>query len=263
VRFSVCFLEENYGKKGVLVLIVPSGRVDVDYLKVIGKNLNETFKFTFGEAAYMDELLGSKSMPERLKQELDMFFRHVDKHLHEASLFELFNNKWEDFKSNGNGVVSNLANKRPNNETSAGGKLSWLNRYNIFSDMRSKFCQSCPFFDLPFNIKTDLDTALANMEAQEFVDLDSGHYKLRRLFSVEGSCLFFRDYLLVTHLNSSITKSVYEFCAHYDLFALTKNGNTNQFHIWKEVHLAKKATPKPRHFLIIVILVIVYVKSFF
>ena len=48
-----------------------------------------------------------------------------------------------------------------------------------------------------------------------------------------------------------MTNNVYYFCLHYDLFNLIRNGNTNQFQIWKEVEINNK--PKnSRHFMIIV-----------
>lgn len=64
--------------------------------------------------------------------------------------------------------------------------------------------------------------------------------------------LYFKNMLLVSHLNNYTVKSVYDYCSHYDLFSLTKTGNTNQFQIWREIDLNKNKKTNSRHFLILV-----------
>lgn len=59
--------------------------------------------------------------------------------------------------------------------------------------------------------------------------------------------------MIATHLNTTTTRNIYEFCLHFQLFNLTKNGNSNIFHIWKEVFLGQSSL---RHFMIVVVLVI-------
>ena len=182
------FLHKNYGKQGVLVLITPSHSVDLDYFKVVSFNLNQTVRFTFGanitrminrlqdlnEAQHQD----TEEEIARLKTQLDEFFAKLNRRLLESTYFELFDNSLDDAKQH---LVA------PNSQ------LSFLNRINVYREMRTKFLNSFPYYELPFNIKTDLDSALVNLEAQEFVDdLERASFKTRRLFTVAGSCLFYK-----------------------------------------------------------------------
>ena len=48
-----------------------------------------------------------------------------------------------------------------------------LRRTNYLLEIRSKFINSMPYLDLPFEMKCDLDATLSDIEAQEFVDLVS------------------------------------------------------------------------------------------
>lgn len=192
-------MEENFGNKGLMVLIVPGEKISLDYLQIVAKNLNDTFQLIFGKniikklgkALLDDEIYDSQVETKevcKIKLELDRFFNQLNKHLNESSLFDLFDNTFDDSKANANNATSVMLNLMNANVQ----KLNNLNRFNIFNEMKGKFMQSIPIYDLPFNIKTDLHTALANLEAQEFVDLENSHYKYRRLFSVVGSCMFFR-----------------------------------------------------------------------
>lgn len=196
-------MHENYGKRGVLVLIVPSEKIDLEYFKVVSKNVNDTFRFTFGssinkmiyrkisdydltEGSQLQQNYEKREEIVMIKSQLDKFFTQINKRLCESTQFELFNNRLDDAKQN---MISNSSSLK---STPDSRLLAYANRLNIYNEMRTKFLNSYPYYDLPFNIKTDLDSALVNLEAQEFVDLENTSYKNRRLFSVQGSCLFFK-----------------------------------------------------------------------
>ena len=65
-----------------------------------------------------------------------------------------------------------------------------------------------------------------------------------------GSCLFYKDNLISTHLAHDVTKNIHDYCEHYGLFNLVKNGNTDHFHIWREISI-EGAYKASRCFLII------------
>lgn len=164
--------------------IAPSAMLDLNYFKTISAELNRTLKFTFGsnisrminrqhDLQYQanDELV-------ILKASLDDFFAKFNRRLLEATYFEVFDNPLDDFRQS---------------HQNSSNRLGFSNRLNVYREMRTKFMNSMPYHDLPFNIKTDLDSALVNLEAQEFFDdLEKPSCKTRRLFTIKGSCLFFK-----------------------------------------------------------------------
>lgn len=184
--YYVSFLHENFGKRGVLVVITPCEMIDLEFFNKISSDLNRTLKFTFGgnikrvirrtqDLAEVQHQATEEVL--KLKSQLDEFFAKFNRRLLESTYFELFDNRLDDAKQ------ALIQTKQ----------LNFLTRLNVYREMRTKFMNSVPYFDLPFNIKTDLDSALVNLEAQEFVDdLERTSFKTRRLFTIKGSCLFFK-----------------------------------------------------------------------
>ena len=66
-----------------------------------------------------------------------------------------------------------------------------------------------------------------------------------------GSCLFFRDYLILSHLTEATTKNIYNYVNHYGLFLLTRSTYSNQHHVWKEIYLPNASNFKTRRFLVV------------
>ncbi len=143
-----------------------------------------------------------------------------------------------------------------------------LRRMNLLIEMRYKCFDVVsmlpPYFEVPFELKHDVDSILNGLEAQEFVDLENDFYLNRRLFSLIGSCLFYKDYLITTHLNRSRTISIYNYCEHYGFFNLIRNGCINQTVVWKEIYLPdlnngrRNKIGETRHFLVLIALVIFF-----
>ncbi|RNA03711.1 inturned isoform X1 [Brachionus plicatilis] len=222
---NVCFLHKNFGNKGLLVIIVPGDQIDAEYFKTLAKNLNATYKFTFGSQTLSTLVNPSENLESKnlLRFELDAFFNHFHKRLIQSSLFSMFN-----------------ANSK---------NLSFYEKVWCYNEMKTKVFDSIPFFELPTGLKIDLETVLSDLESQETVDLGGNDSGYRRLFHVYGSCLFFQNNLLVSHFDESVTKLVFNFCDHYNYFNHTKNGN--HFRIWREVEVEQKM-PNSRHFLILI-----------
>lgn len=192
------FLSDNYGPNGLLVFIVPSEQIDVNYFKTISANLNRTFKFTFGnviDRILSDEFENSNlnnyfnnplNEPDikKLRVQFDDFFGQINQRLFISSLFNLYNTI-----HNKTFNVNLINNQQQQQHLS---KLSNLDRFNFLIEMRDKFINSIPYLDLPYNIKCDLDSAMIDVEAQEFIDLENNYYKNRRQFNIIGSCLFYK-----------------------------------------------------------------------
>jgi len=179
--FNVCFLGQNYGPNGLLVFLVPADKIELDFFKVVSKNLNDTFKFTFGDMInrilltddattnadlnlynYFNNLNNEEDI-KLIRVQFDNFFSQLNQRLFISSLFNLYNSLHN--KSINTNLINNLQQKEQLS------KLSNLNRFNFLIEMRTKFINKIPYFDLPHDLKCDLDLAMADIEAQEFVDL--------------------------------------------------------------------------------------------
>lgn len=165
--YYVCFLHENYSKQGVLILLIPSEQISLNYLKVLARNLNKAFKFTFGDlfTRLVNERLDKRlSEQERLKinLELDAFFAQIKyRYIPQAPT-----------------TITTLMNRSttgtlllPAQQQAQVRMQENIRRMNLLNELRSKFIDSVPYLDLPFELKCDLDLALNDLEAQEFVDL--------------------------------------------------------------------------------------------
>lgn len=223
---NVGFLHKNFGNKGLMVIIVPRNQVDMEYFKILAKNLNESYKFTFGSKTLNTLLDPNEDLENKnfFRSELDVFFNQFHQRLIQSSLFRTFNKD-----------ASNL---------------SYFEKVWCYNEMKTKIFDSIPFFELPIGLKIDLETVLSDLESQESIDIGRNDSGYRRLFHVYGSCLFFQNNLLVSHFNESVTKLVFNFCDHYDYFNQAKN----HFRIWKEIEIETNCK-NCRHFLIVIGLV--------
>ncbi|KAM9677753.1 protein inturned [Trichechus inunguis] len=117
---------------------------------------------------------------------------------------------------------------------------------------------------LPQEVKVELDTALSNLEAADFAELSEDYYDMRRLYTILGSSLFYKGYLICSHLPKDDLIAIAVYCRHYCLLPLAAKQRIGQLVIWREVfpqhHLqpSKDANtevfqePEGRYFLLIV-----------
>ncbi|KAF3818648.1 hypothetical protein GH733_012065 [Mirounga leonina] len=117
---------------------------------------------------------------------------------------------------------------------------------------------------LPQEIKMDLDTALSDLEAADFAELSEDYYDMRRLYTILGSSLFYKGYLICSHLPKDDLTDIAVYCRHYGLLPLAAKQRIGQLVIWREVfprHHLQPSTdsntevfqePEGRYFLLIV-----------
>ncbi|XP_073748343.1 protein inturned isoform X6 [Callorhinus ursinus] len=117
---------------------------------------------------------------------------------------------------------------------------------------------------LPQEIKMELDTALSDLEAADFAELSEDYYDMRRLYTILGSSLFYKGYLICSHLPKDDLIDIAVYCRHYGLLPLAAKQRIGQLVIWREVfprhHLQPSADsntevfrePEGRYFLLIV-----------
>ncbi|NXJ81128.1 INTU protein, partial [Trogon melanurus] len=129
------------------------------------------------------------------------------------------------------------------------------------------FLNSLPglrWLTLPPEIKMEIDTALSDLEAADFAELSEDYYDMRRLYTIIGSCLFYKGYLIGNHLPKEDLIDIGLYCRHYCLLPLAAEQKIGQLVIWREVfphhhiqpcevsHLTGYTEPEARYFLLIV-----------
>ncbi|XP_075277065.1 protein inturned isoform X2 [Opisthocomus hoazin] len=88
---------------------------------------------------------------------------------------------------------------------------------------------------LPQEIKMEIDTALSDLEAADFAELSEDYYDMRRLYTIMGSCLFYKGYLIGNHLPKEDLIDIGLYCRHYCLLPLAAEQKIGQLVIWREV----------------------------
>nr|KAF6401266.1 inturned planar cell polarity protein [Rousettus aegyptiacus] len=117
---------------------------------------------------------------------------------------------------------------------------------------------------LPQEIKIELDMALSDLEAADFAELSEDYYDMRRLYTILGSSLFYKGYLICSHLPKDDLIDIAVYCRYYCLLPLAAKQRIGQLVIWREVfpryHLQPSVysntevfqEPEGRYFLLIV-----------
>ncbi|XP_013918538.1 PREDICTED: protein inturned [Thamnophis sirtalis] len=116
---------------------------------------------------------------------------------------------------------------------------------------------------LPQNIKVEIDAALSDLEAADFAELSEDYYDVRRQYTFLGSCLFYKGYLISSHLPKEDLIDISLYSRHYCLLPLAAEQRIGQLVIWREVfpqhHIQGSPTsyegfqePLARYFLLIV-----------
>ncbi|XP_042325361.1 protein inturned isoform X2 [Sceloporus undulatus] len=119
------------------------------------------------------------------------------------------------------------------------------------------------WLSLPQELKVEIDTTLSGLEAADFGELSEDYYDMRRLYTILGSCLFYKGYLISSHLPKEDLIDIALYSRHYCLLPLASEQRIGQLVIWREVfpqsHLQTCKTscegyrePKARYFLLIV-----------
>uniref|UniRef100_A0A8C6GRQ0 Protein inturned n=1 Tax=Mus spicilegus TaxID=10103 RepID=A0A8C6GRQ0_MUSSI len=117
---------------------------------------------------------------------------------------------------------------------------------------------------LPQELKVELDTALSDLEAADFEELSEDYYDMRRLYTILGSSLFYKGYMVCSHLPKDDVIEIAAYCRQHCLLPLAAKQRIGQLIIWREVfprhHLQPPSDsdpeafqePEGRYFLLIV-----------
>lgn len=94
----------------------------------------------------------------------------------------------------------------------------------------------CHYVPLPKEAQLRIDDALGEMEAMDYREWNDEPLKSHREFYIIGSALWFRSYLLATHLPPSDLLDVEAFLRLHGIFALIEMQSIRDLVIWQEIY---------------------------
>ena len=164
----------------LLLLIVPNDRIELNYLKLVGQELQSSFKFLFGQYSSLVSLKSPGEASQQTKRQLNSFFGLFFKRLLLVSQFPKFNSghfvkgmhqHYLQSQANQQDTATQSILQDPSNRLF----FRFLDKQHmhLFLEMRSKLTDQIPFYDLPISLKTEIDANLSDIEAQEYVGLVS------------------------------------------------------------------------------------------
>ncbi|XP_003795578.1 protein inturned [Otolemur garnettii] len=210
----------------LLLIGLPTEEVPLPWLRNMIKDVAQTLKFMYGS---LDSAFCQVENVPRLDHFFNLFFQRA---LQPANLDCSSSLSAQQYDASSAVLLDNLPGVR------------WLT--------------------LPAEIKVELDTTLSDLEAADFAELSEDYYDMRRLYTIVGSSLFYKGYLICSHLPKDDLVDIAVYCRHYCLLPLAAKQRIGQLIIWREVfpqyHLQPSADsntevfqePEGRYFLLIV-----------
>nr|XP_020135801.1 protein inturned [Microcebus murinus] len=210
----------------LLLIGLPAEEIPLPRLKNMIKDVARTLKFMYGS---LDSAFCQVENVPRLDHFFNLFFQRA---LQPATLRSNASPSAQQYDASSAVLLDNLPGVR------------WLT--------------------LPPEIKMELDTTLSDLEAADFAELSEDYYDMRRLYTILGSSLFYKGYLICSHLPKDDLIDIAVYCRHYCLLPLAAKQRIGQLIIWREVfpqsHLQPSADsntevfqePEGRYFLLIV-----------
>ncbi|XP_028923065.1 protein inturned [Ornithorhynchus anatinus] len=113
---------------------------------------------------------------------------------------------------------------------------------------------------VPREAKVEIDTELSELEAADFGELSEDYYGTRRLYAITGSSLFYKGYLIGSHLPREDLVAVAGYCRLLGLLSLSASRRIGRLVVWREIFrprrlpdaAAASPEPEPRRFLLAV-----------
>ncbi|XP_063493589.1 protein inturned isoform X6 [Symphalangus syndactylus] len=210
----------------LLLIGLPAEEVPLPRLRNMIENVIQTLKFMYGS---LDSAFCQIENVPRLDHFFNLFFQRA---LQPAKLHSGASPSAQQYDASSAVLLDNLPGVR------------WLT--------------------LPLEIKMELDMALSDLEAADFAELSEDYYDMRRLYTILGSSLFYKGYLICSHLPKDDLIDIAVYCRHYCLLPLAAKQRIGQLIIWREVFpqhhlrpLADSSTevfpePEGRYFLLVV-----------
>ncbi|KAL5012609.1 hypothetical protein ScPMuIL_011160 [Solemya velum] len=91
------------------------------------------------------------------------------------------------------------------------------------------------YLPLSRQVTSIIDSILSEYEAADFIQMSDSFYGCRRNYTILGSCHFFKNYLLCSHLPNEDLYDLYLYLKHQCLFSVCEEQPIGQLVVWREV----------------------------
>ncbi|KOX74168.1 Protein inturned [Melipona quadrifasciata] len=122
----------------------------------------------------------------------------------------------------------------------AGLTISCMEIHNNIEDMENyKFSSTfsvANFIELSRDAQIQIDAALSEMEAMDYRDWNEDPMDCQRLYTILGSCIYHKNYLLGSHLTHSDLIEVQSYLRQNCILNLISNEPVKSLIIWKKVY---------------------------
>nr|CAD7405854.1 unnamed protein product [Timema cristinae] len=89
---------------------------------------------------------------------------------------------------------------------------------------------------LPREAQIQIDEALSELESNDFRELNDDPNNYQRLYTIIGTCLYHKGYLLSSHLSKTDLVDVHTFCRQQGLLHLGRSEAVRSMVLWREVY---------------------------
>ncbi|XP_073252830.1 protein inturned-like isoform X3 [Porites lutea] len=112
--------------------------------------------------------------------------------------------------------------------------------------------------------QVDVHCCLSELEAADYGEFADDYFQIRRLYTILGSSIFYKGYLVANHLPREDLEDVVLYCKYHCLLAMSAEQRVGQLVIWREVFPTRRSSksrreedkeyrePSARYFLLIV-----------
>lgn len=120
------------------------------------------------------------------------------------------------------------------------------------------------WLNLPLTTEVDVHCCLSELEAADYGEFADDYFQIRRLYTILGSSIFYKGYLVANHLPREDLEDVVLYCKYHCLLAMSAEQRVRQLVIWREVFPTRRSSksrreedkeyrePSARYFLLIV-----------
>ncbi|KAK2563352.1 Protein inturned, partial [Acropora cervicornis] len=130
-------------------------------------------------------------------------------------------------------LFSLLFNKALAHPPKENGKENFIN----------KLCDLVPgvqWLNLPLSAEISLHCCLNDLEAADYGEFVDDYFQIRRLYTILGSSIFYKGYLVSNHLPREDLEDIVLYCKYHCLLAMSAEQRVGQLVVWREVFPTRK-----------------------
>lgn len=96
------------------------------------------------------------------------------------------------------------------------------------------------WLNLPLSVEVSVHCCLNELEAADYGEFADDYFQIRRLYTILGSSIFYKGYLVSNHLPREDLEDIVLYCKYHCLLAMSAEQRIGQLVIWREVFPTRK-----------------------